>query len=162
MSHNKNKRRGPTRQGQAGLKQPHVAAGESGPLFIVKYCNTDDISPRRRYRLFLKRAAGYKFKEGFDELRYAQLYAERYLRLCCEPCKQNGVVQKVLDVGGIYDGGSNFPHSRKYNGHLSGKRIADYKGHCLICKTVHEVSYDKGKKVVQLVSNQKRARPANP
>lgn len=151
MSRNKNKRRGLTRQGQAGLKHPHVAAGESGPLFIVKYCETNDISPRRSYRLFLKRAAGYKFKEGFAELRYAQLYAERYLNLCCEPCKQNRIVQKVLDVGGVYDGGSNFPHSQKYNGHLSGKRMASHRGQCLICKTVHEVRYDKGVKRVERI-----------
>ena len=151
MSYNKNKRRGLTRQGQAGLKQPHVAAGESGPLFIVKYCDTDDISPRRRYRLFLKRAAGYKFKEGFDKLEYAQLYAERYLRLCCEPCKHNGIAQKVLDVGGVYDGGSNFPHSRKYNGHLSGKRVDNYRGHCPICRTAHTVRYERGLKLVERI-----------
>jgi len=110
-----------------------------------------DISPRLPFRLYLRRRGGYIFKKGFASHDEAMWFVEPYLRLCCEPCKRSGIVQKVLDVGGIRDGWSNFPHSQKRLPFASGQRPPRHRGICPICKTPHEVYYDGSTKKIRVI-----------
>lgn len=152
MGQSREKGRGTSRPGQEGLKQPHLAGGEDGALFIIKHMVRHDISPRRPVRLFLRRQNGYKFKKSFGSEDEVIWFVEPYLRLCCTVCKDRGIVQKVLNVGGIRDGWSNFPHAQKKLPFASSHRDEGHKGQCPLCKTMHELHRDGMKKYVKPIS----------
>jgi hypothetical protein len=141
MSYNKNKRRRTACSGQVSTNMLHVNGSETVPLFIIeeaiilcKFCKKN----HKTFKLYFKRKSGYKFKKNkFMDIDHASSFAESYLDLCCIVCKKNGIVQKIPNVGGVYFGGSRFPHSKKLNRFEIFKPDSQHKVICPVCKNEH-------------------------
>ena len=154
MSHNKKKRRRTACQGQEGLKQPRVAGSEAGPLILIK--QQKPIASNKKHHhsqpfaLFFKRSTGYKFKKRFSDIEYAKQFANTYLKMCCEVCSKQGIVQKLPETGGVHHGYSRFPHCGKYEKKRSDDRQNGHKSICPNCKTRYEISYlDRTKQKIE-------------